>query len=99
MVDVEITRVRTREERDAEGWANAIVLSSDEDEPAQPSVTHASGVGLSRSTPVSAALPSGALGKRPLAAASSSAGYNTQPDIKQHKVAGGASWPSLPRSD
>ena len=96
MVDVEITRVRTREERDAEGWANAIVLSSDEDEPAPPSVTHASAVGPSRSTPVSVAPPSGALGKRPLAASASSAGYNTQPDVKQHKVAGGATWSSCP---
>ena len=70
--EVEVARERTRAERDAEGWANAIVLSSDDDDD-MPSALPAA-----RPAPPAA---SNAAGKRPV----SHPVDDVKPDVKRIK--------------
>ena len=86
--EVQVEKETSRAQRDSEGWANAIVISSDEDEPAGPSAAAAA-----RPNPSSAGASSTAAGKRPAGkrAAHSAAGkrpahsQDVKPDVKSFK--------------
>jgi hypothetical protein len=73
--EVHVEKETSRAQRDSEGWANAIVISSDEDEPSGPSAAAAA-----RPKPSSAgASSSTAAGKRPARS------QDVKPDVKSFK--------------
>eukprot|EP00966_Prymnesium_polylepis_P155520 3592387-Prymnesium_polylepis.1 len=79
--DVQLSQVRSRQERDAEGFANAIVLSSDEEDDAPRQALGAAG-----KRPVGAVAAAGA-------GSSHDAATDGKPDIKRLKQAAAPSPP------
>ena len=79
--EVQVEKETSRAQRDSEGWANAIVISSDEDEPTGPSAAAAA-----RPEPSSSS--SKAAGKRPAHSAAGKRPAQSQdvkPDVKSFK--------------
>ena len=76
--ELHVDREVSRAQRDAAGWANAIVISSDEDEAPALAVAH-------KKTPSAGASSSTAAGKRP----ASSREQDVKPDVKHLKANSG----------
>ena len=77
--EVQVEKETSRAQRDSEGWANAIVISSDEDEPTGPSAAAAARPKPSSSTAAGKRPAHSAAGKRPAQS------QDVKPDVKSFK--------------
>ena len=78
--EVQVEKETSRAQRDSEGWANAIVISSDEDEPTGPSAAAAARPKPSSSSTAAGKRPAhSAAGKRPAHS------QDVKPDVKSFK--------------
>ena len=78
--EVQVEKETSRAQRDSEGWANAIVISSDEDEPTGPSAAAAARPEPSSSSKAAGKRPAhSAAGKRPAQS------QDVKPDVKSFK--------------
>jgi hypothetical protein len=78
--EVQVEKETSRAQRDSQGWANAIIISSDEDEPSGPSAAAAARPKPSSSSTAAGKRPAhSAAGKRPAHS------QDVKPDVKSYK--------------